>query len=100
MKKRLIDADAFALELRTIKGCLLGAPGCGEDRARVVEMVEKTLSVAPTIEPESNLWWRDAKVELPQGITRLARAETPGVCKSERYGLALLRRWKPDGGHA
>lgn len=21
-------------------------------------------------------------------------------CKSERYGLALLRRWKPDGGHA
>ena len=62
---RLIDANAFALELSTMKSCLLGAPKCGKDRAKVVEMVEKALSAAPTIEPESNLWWHDVKTELP-----------------------------------
>lgn len=65
MKQRMINSIDFALQLRTMKSCLLGAPGCGKDRAKIVEMVEKMLSVAPTVEPESNLWWRDAKVELP-----------------------------------
>lgn len=65
MKQRMINSIDFALQLHTMKSCLLGAPGCGKDRAKIVEMVEKMLSVAPTIEPESNLWWRDVKVELP-----------------------------------
>lgn len=65
MKQRMINSIAFGLKLSTMKSCLLGAPGCGKDRAKVVEMVEKMLSVEPTIEPKSNLWWRDVKVELP-----------------------------------
>lgn len=55
MKQRMINSIAFALQLRTMKSCLLGAPGCGKDRAKIVEMVERMLSVAPTVEPESNL---------------------------------------------
>lgn len=65
MKQRMINSIAFGLKLSTMKSCLLGAPGCGKDRAKVVEMVEKMLSVEPTIEPQSNLRWRDAKAELP-----------------------------------
>ena len=45
-------------------------------------MVEKTLSVAPTIEPESNLWWRDAKVELPpRHHTPCPRGNNPEYAK-------------------
>lgn len=79
---RLIDANAFALELSTMKSCLLGAHGCGKDRAKVVEMVEKTLSAAPTIEPKSNLWWRDAKLERPpQHHTPYPRGNNPEFSK-------------------
>ena len=82
MKERLINSIAFALKLRTMKSCLLGAPGCGKDRAKVVEMVEKMLSVEPTIEPQSNLWWRDAKTELPPKYhTECPRGNNPTFSK-------------------
>lgn len=65
-KKRLIDASAFDLDLETMEKTLLGAPQIGKDRASVVQMVRKTLAVAPTIREEQNLMlWRKTEEEPP-----------------------------------
>lgn len=82
MKQRMINSIAFGLKLNTMKSCLLGAQGRGKDRAKVVEMVEKMLSVEPTIKPQSNLWWRDVKVELPpKHHTPCPRGNNPAFSK-------------------
>ena len=65
-KKRLIDANAFDLELETMNQALMGASQRGKDRATVVQMVRKMLAVAPTIGEEQNLTiWRDTKTNPP-----------------------------------
>lgn len=50
---RLIDANAFALELDEIKSCLMNETKNGKIRAEMVDFVEKHLSAMPTIDPES-----------------------------------------------
>lgn len=64
-EKRLIDANAFLYDLKTIKSCLLGAPDVGKDRAKVVDIVIGTLSVAPTVQHECSCQsWHPAS-EIP-----------------------------------
>lgn len=64
-KKRLIDANAFDLELETMEKTLLGAPKIGKDRSMVIQMVRKTLAAAQTILPtDAKQKWHQAD-ELP-----------------------------------
>ena len=85
VEKRLIDANAFALDLRTMKSCLLGAPGCGKDRAKVVEMVEKMLSAAPTIDLESLhpvAHWEECDYAYLNDAGEVSKIRKGGLCCS------------------
>ena len=50
---RLIDANAFELELDEIKSCLMNETKNGKIRAETVDFVEGHLSAMPTIDPKS-----------------------------------------------
>lgn len=50
---KLIDANAFALELDEIKSCLMNETKTGKIRAETVGFVEKHLLAAPIIDLES-----------------------------------------------
>lgn len=50
---KLIDANSFAIELNEVKSCLLGEPAYGKIRAETVDFVNRHLSAAPAIDPES-----------------------------------------------
>lgn len=52
-EKKLIDANAFMLELKEIKSCLVNVPKYGKVRAETIDFIAKHLSAMPTIDPET-----------------------------------------------
>ena len=88
-EKRLIDANTFLNELETIKSCLLGAPDVGKDRAKVVDIVIGTLSVAPTVQHECTCQkWHPAN-EIPP-LNYVTDEDEDGVLEYEASGPLLL----------
>ena len=52
-ERRLIDANAFMMQLREIKSCLQNELKTEKIRVETVDFIERHLSAAPVINPES-----------------------------------------------